>query len=121
MLTKKSNGAVSRPRMQQALASVVGSAVDRRTFLKRSGLLAGGAALATTTMPVGTVRKAEAQGAAGSAVKIVKSVCTHCSVGCTVMAEVDRGVWTRSGARLRQPVQSRRSLRQRRGGARACA
>ena len=91
MLTKKSNGAVSRPRMQQALASVVGSSVDRRTFLKRSGLLAGGAAL--ITVPVGAVRKAEAQGAAGSAVKMVKSVCTHCSVGCTVMAEVDRGVW----------------------------
>jgi formate dehydrogenase major subunit len=91
MLTKKSNGAVSRPRMQQALASVVGSSVDRRTFLRRSGLLAGGAALAT--VPVGAVRRVEAQGAAGAAVKVVKSVCTHCSVGCTVMAEVDRGVW----------------------------
>ena len=44
MLTKKANGAVSRPRMTQALASVVGSPVDRRTFLARSGLMAGGAA-----------------------------------------------------------------------------
>jgi formate dehydrogenase major subunit len=94
MLTKKSNGAVSRPRMQQALASVVGSSVDRRTFLKRSGLMAGGAALAT--VPLGAVQKAEAQGAAGSAVKMVKSVCTHCSVGCTVMAEVDRAARRRA-------------------------
>ena len=92
MLTKKSNGAARRPRMQQALASVVGSTVDRRTFLTRSGLLAGGAALATA-VPVGAVRKAEAQGVASATMKVVKSVCTHCSVGCTVLAEVDRGVW----------------------------
>ena len=27
------------------------------------------------------------------AVETVKSVCTHCSVGCSVIAEVDNGVW----------------------------
>ena len=33
--------------------------------------------------------------ASGSAAaQIKKSVCTHCSVGCTVMAEVQNGVWT---------------------------
>ncbi|GIK95975.1 MAG: formate dehydrogenase [Alphaproteobacteria bacterium] len=39
-----------------------------------------------------TVRRAEAQTAA-SGLKIAKSVCTHCSVGCTVIAEVENGVW----------------------------
>ena len=30
----------------------------------------------------------------GAAAEIKKTVCTHCSVGCTVMAEVQNGVWT---------------------------
>jgi formate dehydrogenase major subunit len=49
--------------------------------------------LAALTATGGTVRKAEAQGAASGNVKNIKSVCTHCSVGCTVVAEVDNGVW----------------------------
>jgi formate dehydrogenase major subunit len=28
-----------------------------------------------------------------AAVEVIKSVCTHCAVGCTVMAEVHKGVW----------------------------
>src|SRR5690606_10539372 len=40
----------------------------------------------------GRVRKAEAQTSNGK-VEIRKSVCTHCSVGCTVLAEVQNGVW----------------------------
>jgi formate dehydrogenase major subunit len=103
MLTKISNEAGSKPRLKQALASVVGNPVDRRTFLARSGLLTGGAALATV-MPVGAVKKAEAQGAAAGAVKIVKSVCTHCAVGCTVMAEVQNGVWTRQDPGFDSPI-----------------
>jgi formate dehydrogenase major subunit len=59
--------------------------------LRGSGLAVGG--LAALTATGGTVRKAEAQGAASGNVKNIKSVCTHCSVGCTVVAEVDNGVW----------------------------
>jgi len=91
MLTKKSGGVAKGPRLKNALASVVGQTVDRRAFLVRSGLVAGGAALATTA-PLGTVKKAKAQ-TSSSDIKKVKSVCTHCSVGCTVIAEVDKGVW----------------------------
>jgi formate dehydrogenase major subunit len=40
------------------------------------------------------VKQAEAASAATGEVKLIKSVCTHCSVGCTVMAEVQNGVWT---------------------------
>jgi formate dehydrogenase major subunit len=77
--------------LSKAVAGIAGSAIDRRTFLKRSGLAAGGVAAAS--VPFGMVKRAEAQAATGE-VKIVKSVCTHCSVGCTVMAEVQNGVWT---------------------------
>ena len=92
MLTKKTNGVANGPRLSKALAGVVGSAMDRRTFLKRSGLAAGGA-VAATAMSSGMVHKAAEAAEATGDVKLVKSVCTHCSVGCTVVAEVQNGVW----------------------------
>ena len=77
-----------------ALASQNNRSLDRRTFLRRSGLAAGG--LATLgALPLASVQKAKAGPPAdkGAAVTIRKSVCTHCSVGCTVTAEVSNGVW----------------------------
>ncbi len=91
MLTKKSDGVANGPRLKQALAGVVGGSMDRRTFLKRSGVTAGGAALLSAA-PLGLAKQAKAQAAAKGMTQ-VKSVCTHCSVGCTVIAEVDKGVW----------------------------
>ena len=92
MLTKKSDGVANGPRLKQALAGVVGGSMDRRTFLKRSGITAGGAALLSAA-PLGLAKKAEAATAMAKGMTQVKSVCTHCSVGCTVVAEVDKGVW----------------------------
>ena len=91
MLRKKTSGVARRPRLKKVQAGTVGTGVDRRTFLKRSSLAAGGAALMTAT-PVGVVKEAKAATAAAG-LTTVKSVCTHCSVGCTVMAEMDNGVW----------------------------
>ncbi|MGB7658785.1 MAG: formate dehydrogenase subunit alpha, partial [Pseudolabrys sp.] len=66
--------------------------LDRRSFLRRSGLVATG--LATIgALPLTTVQKAEAAGPNVSGATIRKSICTHCSVGCTVTAEVVNGVW----------------------------
>ena len=94
MLTRKTNGVASGPRLSKALGGMAASAIDRRTFLKRSGIAAGTMA-AASGMSFGMVRKARAQQAAAAGeVEIRKSVCTHCSVGCTVMAEVVDGVWT---------------------------
>ena len=47
-------------------------------------------------LSLGSVRKAEAgpPPPPGAAVTTRKNVCTHCSVGCTVIAEVANGVWT---------------------------
>ena len=94
MLIKKRDGAVaaSSP-MMTVLSAVSGATMDRRSFLKRSGVAAGGVALASIAVP-GTMRKAEAAapGAAGK-VEMRRTVCTHCSVGCTVEAEVVNGVW----------------------------
>jgi formate dehydrogenase major subunit len=90
MLTKTSDGVANGPRLKRALAGVIGGSMDRRAFLKRSGVTAGGAALASV-MPLGMVKQAKAS--AAKEMKKIKSVCTHCAVGCTVVAEVDNGVW----------------------------
>ena len=93
MLIKKIDGVARRSRLASTLTQSSSSAVDRRGFLKASGLVAGGIA-AAATMNFGMVKKAEAQAQKPSGnVKTVKSVCTHCAVGCTVMAEVQGGVW----------------------------
>ncbi len=93
MLRKKTNGVGIAPRLSSALQELTNQAVDRRSFLKRSGLTVGGLA-AATTLTSGMIREAKAQTAGTAPVADVKkSVCTHCSVGCTVMAEVQDGVW----------------------------
>jgi formate dehydrogenase major subunit len=92
MLRKKTNGVARRPQRTSILSEVAGTSVDRRAFLRGSGLAIGG--LAAIGAMGGTVTRANAQSAAKSAVQTVKSVCTHCSVGCTVVAEVQNGVWT---------------------------
>jgi formate dehydrogenase major subunit len=77
-----------------ALASQADNGLDRRVFLRRSGLAAGGLAV-LGALPLASVQKAKAgpPPAKGATVTIRKSVCTHCAVGCTVTAEVSNGVW----------------------------
>lgn len=91
MLRKKTNGVARRPQRTSILSDVAEKSVDRRGFLRGSGLAIGG--LAAISATGGTVGRATAATAASGAVETLKSVCTHCSVGCTVVAEVDNGVW----------------------------
>ncbi len=72
----------------------IGQTINRRTFLKRSGLAMGTGAAATMLAP-GRVKKVHAASAeAGGEITIKRSVCTHCAVGCGVRAEVQNGIWT---------------------------
>ena len=78
--------------------SVVNPRMDRRTFLRRSGISVGGLA-AASALPVGFMRKAQASATdtpaeAGGNIQQIRSICTHCSVGCGIYAEVQNGVWT---------------------------
>src|SRR5210317_1554019 len=91
MLRKKTNGVARRPQRTSILSEVANASVDRRAFLRGSGLAIGG--LAAVAATGGTVTQANAASAVSGAVDLVKSVCTHCSVGCTVIAEVSSGVW----------------------------
>src|SRR5256714_1194193 len=93
MLIKRKDGAAGGARLQGIAAGLASGVLDRRTFLRRSGLTVGaGAALGL--MPLGSVRKAQAGPEnVGAPIELRKNICTHCSVGCTVIAEVQNGVW----------------------------
>ena len=94
MLVKRAEGQARRRALASALATNSSGELDRRSFLRRSGLAAGGLA-ALGTLRLTGIRKATAgpPPPAGAEVTVRKNVCTHCSVGCTVMAEVANGVW----------------------------
>jgi formate dehydrogenase major subunit len=94
MLIKKWDRPTRRGGLASALAAQPSRGLDRRSFLRRSGLAAGGLA-ALGTLPLTGVRKAVAgpPPPPGAQVTVRKNVCTHCSVGCTVIAEVANGVW----------------------------
>ncbi|MEQ9269327.1 formate dehydrogenase subunit alpha [Marinobacter salarius] len=64
--------------------------MDRRGFLAASGVTVGG--LAALSLTSGRVEAATPSTEGGKIVR-KKSVCTHCSVGCTVEAEVQNGTW----------------------------
>ncbi len=91
MLRKKTNGVANGPRLRKSQAGTIGNGIDRRTFIKQSSLAAGGAALLGAST-VGVVKEAKAS-AHTSGLQTVKTICTHCSVGCSIIAEMDNGVW----------------------------
>jgi formate dehydrogenase major subunit len=86
-----------REARRASLAAFAGQSergLDRRGFLRRSGVAAGSLA-ALGALPLSGVRKAKAgpPPTPGAQLATKKSVCTHCAVGCTVTAEVANGVW----------------------------
>lgn len=91
MLRKKTNRVTRGGRTAGIVPQTATAKVDRRSFLRGSSLAIGGLAALST---LGRVAPAQAQAAARGKAEIIKSVCTHCSVGCTVLAEVEDGVWT---------------------------
>jgi formate dehydrogenase major subunit len=95
LLSRKSDSArVAGPRLARAMGSRIAT-MDRRAFLKRSGLVAGAGAFASQ-LPYGTMGKAEAADESSSVkAEVHRTVCTHCSVGCAIDAVVENGVWTR--------------------------
>ena len=90
MLRKKTNGVAKGPRAGSLLSSLAAKTMDRRGFLAASGVTVGG--LAALSLTSGRVEAATPSTGGGEVVR-KKSVCTHCSVGCTVMAEIQNGTW----------------------------
>jgi len=103
LLTRKSEKvSAAGPRLRR-LSGIPLPTMDRRTFLKRSGLAAGAGAFASQ-IPYGAIGKAEAAPDAAPATEVKRTVCTHCSVGCAVDATVQNGVWTRQEPVFDSPI-----------------
>ncbi|WP_019274980.1 formate dehydrogenase subunit alpha [Vibrio coralliilyticus] len=69
--------------------------VSRRAFMRNSSLAAGGAVVGAGLFAPGMIRKAEAKSVDPQAkTEVKRTICSHCSVGCGIYAEVQDGVWT---------------------------
>jgi formate dehydrogenase major subunit len=78
----------------------------RRSFLVGAGITAGAGALARH-LPfnvIAPVEAADADTAAAAKPELKRTVCTHCSVGCSVDAIVSNGVWIRQEAAFDSPI-----------------
>lgn len=103
LLTKRSGAAQAHGTrspfvhsLQRGLAAAIPT-MDRRAFLRRSGLGVGvGLAVSSLTL-VKKARAAEGKAPAigEGRIEVKRTVCTHCSVGCAIDAVVENGVWVR--------------------------
>ncbi len=111
LLTKKSSsvghGAGRSPfvhNLSRGLAQAVPT-VDRRAFLRRSGLGVGVGIAATQLTLVKKAKAATGGSIDGSGkIEVKRTICTHCSVGCAVDAVVENGVWTRQEPVFDSPI-----------------
>jgi formate dehydrogenase major subunit len=92
LLTRKATGqAVPQARLARNISL---KTIDRRAFLKRSGITVGAGAVASQ-LPFSMIGEAEAKTEAEGKLEVRRTVCTHCSVGCAIDAVVQNGVWVR--------------------------
>ena len=83
--------------------------MDRRSFLRRSGLGVGVGIAASQLSLVKKVQAADAPanrnaGIGTGKVEVKRTVCGHCSVGCAVDAVVENGVWVRQEPVFDSPI-----------------
>ena len=101
LLTRKSDRlAASTSSLVSSLSRGVSRAIptlDRRSFLRRSGLGLGAGMAASQLVLVRKAKAADPKhgGAANAKVEVKRTVCGHCSVGCAIDAVVENGVWVR--------------------------
>ncbi|PSU34717.1 formate dehydrogenase subunit alpha [Photobacterium lutimaris] len=69
--------------------------ISRRSFIRNSSLAAAGGMAGAGLFAPGMMKKAEAKEVDPKApVEVKRTICSHCSVGCGIYAEVQEGVWT---------------------------
>ena len=95
LLTRKSQAeAQALNPLSRAARALGATTVDRRSFLKGSGIAAGAAAFASQ-LPLNFVGEARAEDKKPGNTVVRRTICTHCSVGCAIDAVVTDGVWVR--------------------------
>ena len=114
LLTRRSNPASTAGSTPSGLVASLSRGVsraiptmDRRVFLRRSGLGVGAGIAASQLLLVKKVQAADAAKPADGAAKKVevrRTVCGHCSVGCAVDAVVENGVWVRQEPVFDSPI-----------------
>lgn len=82
--------------------------IDRRTFLHRSAVTLGSGAL-IGLLPLSCVRQATDKEKKnfpkpGEQTEYRRTICTHCSVGCGIIAEIQNGVWTGQEPDYESPI-----------------
>jgi formate dehydrogenase major subunit len=111
LLTKKPGSAHGSSRsplvhsLQRGLAHAIPT-MDRRAFLRRSGL---GVGVGIAASQLALVKKAHAiegreAGVGTGKVEVKRTVCSHCSVGCAIDAVVENGVWVRQEPVFDSPI-----------------
>ncbi len=112
LLTKKNSGtsgAASSPfvhSLRRGLTQALPT-LDRRTFLRRSGL---GVGVGLAASQLSLVKKAQAgngpvaEALGAGKVEVKRTICTHCSVGCAIDAVVENGVWVRQEPVFESPI-----------------
>ncbi|MDD2808391.1 formate dehydrogenase subunit alpha [Rhodoferax sp.] len=110
LLTKKSGSsgnAVHAPfvySLRRGLSQALPT-MDRRAFLRRSGLGVGVGLAASQLTLVKKSQAATGNAAVGEGkIEVKRTVCTHCSVGCAVDAVVENGVWVRQEPVFDSPI-----------------
>lgn len=110
LLTRKQGatpGAASSPfvhSLRRGLSQALPT-MDRRGFLRRSGLGVGVGIAASELVLVKRARAAAGSADVGdSKIQVRRTVCTHCSVGCAVDAVVENGVWVRQNPVFESPI-----------------
>ncbi len=95
LLTRKSSSdAMPQSRLARGMQAALAKTMDRRAFLRRSGVTLGAGAVASQ-LPFNMIGEAQAKDAPAGKIEVKRTVCTHCSVGCAVDAVVENGVWVR--------------------------
>jgi len=112
LLTKKSSTGAQATRspsgfvhkLQRGLSSALPT-MDRRGFLRRSGLGVGVGLAATQLTLVKKAKAADGKSIDGTGkIEVKRTVCTHCSVGCATDAIVENGVWVRQEPVFDSPI-----------------
>src|SRR6202158_4557948 len=104
LLTRTSEGRIQAVNpIARAASALAAKTVDRRSFLKGSGIAVGAAAFASQ-LPLNFIGEASAQAAPAGKTETKRTVCTHCSVGCAIDAVVQNGVWTRQEPVFDSPI-----------------
>ncbi len=108
LLTRKGDAGIrAQNRFSSSLADSLSRALptmDRRGFLKRSGIGVGAGIAASQLGLIQKVGAADSAKAETSKIEVRRTVCTHCSVGCAVDAVVENGVWVRQEPVFDSPI-----------------